>query len=183
MLALNLLLYKIGWTTGVLSASAGHPGVGMAIILALITAHCLLVPEWRGELVLILQCGALGLVVDSVQTATGILTFPPEQSPGWIAPAWIVAMWMQMGTTLRFCLRFLQGRYLMAAALGAVGGPFSFFAGERMGAVVLHSNPIIAAASLGLVWVVVMPLMTWMASRPASLLQVATYQASRLRVV
>lgn len=182
-LALNLVLYKIGWVAGVTTAAAGYPVVGMAVIGTLMAIHCWLSTSWRGEIRLALECGALGLVVDSLQTATGVLSFPAAQSAGWLAPAWIVMMWMQMGTTLRYCLRFLQGRYALAAALGAVGGPLSFTAGEQMGAVTLHPDPLVAVGSLATVWVVAMPFMTWLASRDDNLLHSATYRWAKLSPV
>ena len=183
MLALNLVLYKIGWFSGVATAAAGYPAVGMTVIGGLIAAHCWLSASWRGELRLALACGALGLVVDSLQTAAGVLTFPASQSSGWLAPAWIVMMWMQMGTTLRYCLRFLQGRYLLAAVLGAVGGPLSFAAGAQMGAVILHPNLWVATGSLAVAWVLAMPFMTWLASRDEDLLHSATYRWMKLSPV
>ncbi len=179
-LALNLVLYKVGWVSGVVTAAAGYPAVGMLVIGGLIAVHCWLATSWRGELRLVVACGALGLVVDSLQTAGGVLNFPASQSAGWLAPAWIVMMWMQMGTTLRYCLRFLQGRYLLAAALGAVGGPLSFATGERMGAVVLHQSPWVAMGSLAVTWALAMPFMTWMASGNSDLLHSATYRQKKL---
>ncbi len=179
-LALNLVLYKVGWFAGVTTAAAGYPVLGMMVIGALIMTHGWLSTSWRGELRLVLACGALGLLVDSLQTTAGVLNFPASQSAGWLAPAWIVMMWMQMGTTLRYCLRFLQGRYLLAAVLGAVGGPLSFAAGERMGAVMLHPNPWVAMGSLAATWVLAMPFMTWLASRDRDLLHSATYRWNKL---
>ncbi|MFN2315836.1 MAG: DUF2878 domain-containing protein [Gemmatimonadales bacterium] len=182
-LALNLVLYKIGWVSGVTTAAAGYPAVGMTVIGGLIVVHCWLATAWRGELRLVVACGALGFLVDSFQTGAGVLNFPSSQSAGWLAPAWIVMMWMQMGTTLRYCLRFLQGRYRLAAVLGALGGPLSFAAGERMGAVILHPNPWVAMGSLAVTWGLAMPLMTWIASQNPELLHSATYGRKKLSPV
>lgn len=179
-LALNLLLYKVGWVSGVTAAAAGYPAVGMTVIGGLIVVHCWFATSWRAELRLAVACGALGLLVDSLQTTAGILTFPTTQSAGWLAPAWIVMMWMQMGTTLRYCLRFLHGRYLLAAVLGAVGGPLSFAAGERMGAVVLHPSHWIALGSLAVAWVLAMPFMAWLAGQNSEAFHSATYRWAKL---
>ena len=93
----------------------------------------------------------------------GILTFDGGHLVAWLCPPWIILMWAQLGTTLRYCVRFLQGRYLLAAAMGAVAGPLSFYGGAGMGAVTLHPDARWSVASLALAWVVAMPLMMWLA--------------------
>ncbi|MDZ4675784.1 MAG: DUF2878 domain-containing protein [Gemmatimonadota bacterium] len=166
-LAINLLLYKIGWFGGVLAAARNMPWAGGALIAVLIGVHLWLVGDRQRELRIILTCGLLGAVIDSAQMQAGVLTFEGGFLFPWLCPPWIILMWMQMGTTLRYCLRFLQGRPLVAALMGGVAGPLSFHAGERMGAVTLHPNPQLAIASLAISWTVAMPLMMWLA-RPHS---------------
>jgi len=162
-LAINLILYKIGWFGAVTLAAAGRPWGGVPLLLALIGIHLRLVPEWRSEARLVVSCALLGLAVDSMQMWAGILTFDGGHLVGWLCPPWIVLMWAQLGTTLRYCVRFLQGRYLLAAVMGAVAGPLSFHAGAGMGAVALHPDGWMATASLAVSWLVAMPLMMWMA--------------------
>lgn len=166
-LAINLLLYKIGWFGAVLLAAAGRPRLAAILLAGLIAIHLRLVPEWRPELRLVVLCGLVGAVADSAQMAAGVLTFDAGSTWGWLCPPWIILMWMQLGTTLRYCLRFLQGRWLLAAAMGAVAGPFSFYAGQEMGAAVLHPDQVVAIGSLGVVWLLAMPLMMWLAGPAA----------------
>jgi len=162
-LAINLLLYKIGWFGAVILAAGGHPGQAALLLAGLIVIHLGLVPDWRPELRLVVLCGLVGAVADSAQMAAGVLTFEAGTTWGWLCPPWIILMWMQLGTTLRYCLRFLRGRWLLAAAMGAVAGPFSFHAGQEMGAAVLHPDRVVAIGSLAAVWLVAMPLMMWLA--------------------
>lgn len=162
-LAINLILYKIGWFGAVTLAAAGRPWAGVPLLLTLIGIHLRLVPDWRIEARLIAACAALGAVVDSLQIQAGVLAFEGGHVVAGLAPAWIILMWAQLGTTLRYCVRFLQGRYLLAALLGAVAGPLSFYGGASMGAVTLHPDPRVAVTSLAVAWVIAMPFMMWLA--------------------
>jgi hypothetical protein len=75
-------------------------------------------------------------------------------------------MWLLFGTTLSESLSWLQGRWVLAAIAGAVGGPLSYLAGENLGAIELAA-PTNALLMLGLGWGVMMPLLAAVA-RPAA---------------
>ena len=62
-------------------------------------------------------------------------------SPGplpMLAPAWILALWALFAIALREPLRWLHGRWPLAALLGALGGPLSYAGAERLGACTLN---------------------------------------------
>ena len=74
-------------------------------------------------------------------------------------------LWLQLGTTLRSSLRWLRGRYLLAAAFGAGGGPAAFLAGERLGAAVWGEPRWLTALALAVVWGLATPLLVFAADR------------------
>jgi hypothetical protein len=167
----NLALYQAGWFACVLGAAHGRPHQGAAAALALTAVHVGLCRDRRGETALVLAAGAVGATVDGAQSAAGVVTFHGGTFLSWLAPLWIVALWMQFATLLRFSLSWLAGRYALAAALGAVGGPLGFAGGARLGAATLHPWPWLSVASFAIVWAAVLPLLLWLASRfgsPAS---------------
>jgi hypothetical protein len=57
--------------------------------------------------------------------------------------------------TLRHSLGWLRGRYLLAAALGAVAGPLAYWAGSKLGAIELAGTTR-AALAIGAAWTVSM---------------------------
>ena len=64
----------------------------------------------------------------------------------------------------RGSLKWLQRHWAVAALAGGLSGPLSFFAGERMGAVVFHDTWIaVAAISAG--WAVLLPAVVALARR------------------
>jgi hypothetical protein len=99
----------------------------------------------------------LGLVVDSLLSGIGLLLF--KNNSAWVAPPWILAMWLNFALVLRVSLRWLQGRYLLGGLMGALGGPAAYWAGERMGAVSFGAPLITTLAVLAIIWALVVPLL------------------------
>ena len=57
----------------------------------------------------------------------------------------------------------MSGRYWLAALLGFAGGPLSFGAGERMGAIEFPS--LAAYLALACAWSLAMPALVWLGDR------------------
>ncbi len=166
---LNLALYEIGWFACVLGAAWGQGGAGAALAGGLLLVHLALAKERLTEGKIVLVCGAVGFVLDSTQSLLGRLSFTgpllfPSGS-GAVAPMWVLMLWLQLGSTLRFSLNWLSGRYALAAALGAIGGPVAFLAGERLGAATWGEPRWLTALSLAVVWGLATPLFAFAADR------------------
>jgi hypothetical protein len=59
---------------------------------------------------------------------------------------------------------WMRGRPVLTVLMGAVGGPLSYLAGEKLGAIEL-TQPVQALAALAVAWAIAMPLLMWLASR------------------
>lgn len=163
----NLALYELGWFACVLGAASGQGGAGAAVAGGLLLSHLALANDRTSEVKIVAVCGAVGFALDSAQALTGRLSFtgPSFVSVSALAPVWVVMLWLQLGTTLRHSLRWLGGRYLLAAALGTVGGPIAFLAGERLGAATWGEPRWLTALSLAVVWGLATPLLVFAAAR------------------
>jgi hypothetical protein len=164
---LNLALYEFGWFACVFGAAWGQGGAGAALAGSLLLIHLALAKDRRSEVQIVVLCGTVGFVLDSAQSLTGRLSFTgPFLDPyATLAPAWVVMLWLQLGTTLRYSLSWLSGRYALAAALGVVGGPAAFLAGERLGAATWGEPRWLTALSLAVVWGLATPLLVGAADR------------------
>jgi hypothetical protein len=109
--------------------------------------------------------GALGYCIDTSLQGVGVLAFDTGRVVPWLAPPWLIALWLQFATLLRFSLRWLDRRPALAGLLGLVGGPVAFLSGQRLGAVTFPAGTPIALAALGLVWAAVTPLLLAVAAR------------------
>jgi hypothetical protein len=74
-----------------------------------------------------------------------------------VAPAWIIVMWVNFALTLNVALRWLHGRYGLAAVLGFVGGPLAYLAGLKLNAAALAAPAPTAYTLIGCTWAVAVP--------------------------
>jgi len=134
---INYALYQTGWFACVLGAASHRPWTGFAIAIVLVGVHLVLSVERSVELRLIGLAIAVGAVVEIAQIAAGTYRFTSGTVIDALPPPWLLAMWAQLATTLRFSLRSVATRPVPALLFGAAGGPIAFLAGERLGAVTL----------------------------------------------
>jgi hypothetical protein len=161
---INFAAFQIGWFSSVLGAASQMPWLGPVAFLVVLAIHLRVARRPQLELGLVIACGAIGMMFDSVLVAAGWVTYPSGLFNEVLAPYWIVTMWMLFGTTLNLSMGWLKGRPLLAAAFGAIGGPASYFAGQKLGGIVfLEFLPAMVALAIG--WAVFMPILLALAER------------------
>ena len=153
----NFLMFYLGWFACVAGAGRGVPWAGPATAAVLLLAHLTLASNRVREGVLILVVGVFGFAVDTLQASTGLYAFSGTSMFPWLCPPWMTALWMLFATTLNGSTEWLAGRYRLAAVLGALFGPLSYLAGERLGAITLSSNALVSLGGIAIVWGLVMP--------------------------
>jgi hypothetical protein len=163
-LILNVVAFQVGWFSCVLGAAHELPWAGTAIAAAISVAHVARAARPAQEAKLILATVLIGALWDSSLAALGWLSFVSGVLIDATAPHWILGMYALFATTLNISLNWLKGRWLIAALLGAAAGPLSYWAGARLGAVVLLDQ-VPALVALGIGWAVMMPLLMALASR------------------
>ncbi len=161
---INFIAFQIGWFSSVIGAANQMPWLGPLVFLMVLALHYRQARRPQAELLLIISCGAIGLVFDSMLVVCGWVTYPSGLVSDQLAPYWIVTMWMLFGTTLNLSMGWLKGRPILAAAFGAVGGPASYIAGQKLGGIVfVDFNPAMVALAVG--WAICMPLLLMLAER------------------
>jgi len=153
----NAATLNIGWFACVLGDAWGRPLVGPVVVAALIALHLTLVPRRDREVLLLAGAGVVGYSLDSLLVLAGAIGFDPGSGP--LAPSklWMVALWMNFATGLNLALYWLAGRPVLAAALGAVGGPMAYFGGVQLGALALPGGTVYGLALVAAAWIVAMP--------------------------
>lgn len=155
-LLINVVAFKVAWLSTIFGGANDLPMLGPVMVLGAVSIHLWLAAEPSRELMLVLLTGFIGLTWDSVMVAAGWLTYPSGTIISGLAPYWIVAMWMLFATTLNVAFRFLHSKLALAALLGAICGPLSYFAGASAGAVTLN-NPTAAFTALSIAWAILLP--------------------------
>ena len=160
----NLLAFQVGWFACVLGGANGLPWLGAATVLILVVLHCYLAIRPWEELKLIGAAALIGRLWDRLLVSMGGLAYSSGTLAAGTAQYGTVAMWANLATTLNVSLRWLKGRWVMAAALGTVGGPLAYHAGAKLGGVVFVN---LTAVLLGLAvgWSVLTPLLAFLATR------------------
>ena len=107
---------------------------------------------------MVLSTLLIGGLMDSALTATGVFQFPGWSWP--VAPPWLWLIWALFATTLSHTLRWMRGRWIVAAVMGVLAGPGSWSAGAEYG-VVVFGTPY-APLILAVVWGALLPGVVWL---------------------
>jgi len=160
----NVLLFELAWFACILGAAHGHPAWGTLPVVAVVAWHVAISEHPLTECVLAALLCAIGLVVESIIAGLGHVQYPSGQPVRWLAPYWIVALWGELAIALNVTLRWLKGRPLLAAMLGALLGPLSFIGGVRLGGAQFVDRSA-ALGVLALQWGLAMPLVMALSNR------------------
>jgi hypothetical protein len=161
----NLVAFQACWLAAVLGAAAGMPWLGPLFAALWLPLHIRATGAFMAvETKLILAAGVLGYVLDSIIVLSGGMSFPPQAQLGVPTTLWMVTLWLGFAATLRHVLGWIRGHYILAALLGAIAGPFAYWSGSKLGAVVL-TDTVPSLLVVGVEWMVAMPLLLLLVSR------------------
>lgn len=160
----NVAVTQVGWFACVLGAAHGLPWLGTSVALAVVGWHLWRAPRGRVEARLLLAAVLIGSAFDAAMQATGSLVFVNGHWLAGLGPHWMTGLWALFATNLNVVLRWLKGRWMLCALLGAVAGPLSFVGGSRLGAATL-AEPTLALGLLALGWALMLPLLVWLGMR------------------
>ena len=175
----NFALFQTGWFSCVLGAAWDRVWLGTALGVVFVLIHLALATNRAEEAGLMTSAFCVGLVVDSVHIGTGALVFFEGTVIPGLAPLWILVLWMQIASTLRFSLSWLEGRYVLACLLGGGCGALAYAAGVRLGAAGFGPDPTRALLQIGFGWGVALPLLLFAARKIARGHEAARYRFAR----
>jgi FtsH-binding integral membrane protein len=158
----NYIGLQVGWLACAIGAAQGMAWLGPLVVALYLGLHLYWSPMRNKELRFILLVGLIGMVVDSLKKITGLISYTGDVSLAWLAPPWIIAMWLLFSTSLNGSLSWLKGRYALAVILGAVFGPLSYVSGARLGAAGFNFDFWITIGVLAVVWGLVVPGLVWL---------------------
>ena len=157
LIAVNFIIFQLGWFSCVLMAARGSPETGIIVALLLVGVQLYLADNRRSLLFLLIIITLIGSAWDSLLTSLNILVFNTGMIVHFLAPGWIITMWLIFATTLNVSFRWLFGRYWLAMLLGALCGPMAYQAGAALGAVFIPDN-LLANLVMASGWALLMPM-------------------------
>ena len=162
----NFLGFQAAWFACVLGAAHDRPWLGPLVVLFLLTWHIGTAPEWRPAVCRIVLIGLLGALVDSMLGFAGVLQYRDGLGASWVCPIWLIALWMAFATTLKHSLGLLEGRHAVAALVGGIFGPLSYYGGQALGALRVRGGLVDGLLVLMVLWAVLLPGLLWLGQDP-----------------
>jgi len=124
----------------------------IAIVAIVLGVHLLLVEERRRELFFLLLSFLMGLGMDSLFVYFNVTSFGSQAWKILGVPLWMLLLWPSFASTLALSMSWLRGRFVLAALFGLVGGPLSYLAGEKLGALQINESFSRGLLIVGLGW-------------------------------
>ena len=151
----NAVTLNVVWMAAVGGAARGWWWAGPAAALAFLLVHR---PYFnRMDALILIVLMPLGLVLDSLYAATGVVIYASPVPSAYLAPVWILALWLAL--TVAHSLRFLLANVWVAMLLGAIFGPLSYWiAAEVWGAAEFGYAWPVWVGALAIPWLLVMGL-------------------------
>lgn len=162
---INAALFQLLWFACVLGSA--HQLFVPALCAFLLLAAFQLRAHRRadGDYSLLVLSLALGIFIDSLWLSLGFVEFTDPRPLPFLAPAWILILWAGFALTINHSMAWVNAHPVLPAVLGAVGGPLSYLAGERLGAVAFLIDRPIVLAAIGLAWAFAMTVFSQAAGR------------------
>ncbi|WP_083331013.1 DUF2878 domain-containing protein [Halofilum ochraceum] len=161
----NIVSINIGWFTCVLGAANGYIWLGPLVVAVLVAIHLKLIPARRRELATLAAAALFGYAIDSAMVLAGVFDFPAQARVGAPSTVWMVALWVNFAMALNVALHWLQRSYLLAALLGAVGGPMAYFSGTQFGGLLAPEGVAVLIGAVAVQWAIATPLVVAGAAR------------------
>jgi hypothetical protein len=161
----NLICFQGVWFATIIGASEGRLWYGVAALSCFILIHHFLSTTAKADFKLATMAVIFGIVIETVFIQAGVLQYEYSIPSTEFAPFWILILWANLALTLNGCLRWLQGRYLLAALLGATGGPLTYFGGIKLGAATTELPMAYALVGIAVIYAITTPVLLLLAKR------------------
>ena len=166
---INLVFFQVVWFLTVIGAANGSLWPGCIGLAAFFAVHQWASATAGADFRLAICAVFAGLVCEAAFVRAGLLLYPTATVFVLGVPVWILILWANFALTMNGCLRWLQGKYALAALLGFMGGPLSYFGGIKLGAATVGHSLQLALASIAICYAIVTPLLLYLARHLAGL--------------
>ena len=146
-IAINALLFQVGWILSVLYGN----GAAILIASAAIAIYAAFFLRGQADILLISAVVMLGVCGDILLGYFGVLIYPSGAS---IPPFWMVTLWLLFATTLPWSLSWLVRNPKWFVLFAIIGGPLSYIAGVNLSSVSFGREFALSVIILVVVWLI-----------------------------
>lgn len=162
---INAVLFQVLWLACAFGAAKQliWPSCLALVVLMVWQLH----PKRRhnSDVTLMLLAVILGLIIDSLWVYLGLMKF--ELALPWevIAPFWIILLWIGFALTVNHSMMWLKNKWYLPIAMGMIGAPIAYLAGQKFGALTFTASTPVVALSLGAAWAIALTMMIKVSER------------------
>ena len=154
----NFILFQLAWFITIFSATYGMPYIGMLFTLLWMMGHLSYIsPNREKEIKLLIFSALVGYILESILVLSNIVSYPTQAQFGFLAPVWMVTLWINLAATINFSLSWLKNSYIITSLMAAIAGPLAYSAGAKIGAIII--DDINALIVISIMWSIAMPLL------------------------
>jgi len=158
-LVINFILFQAIWFAAVIGAAKSNLWWCYGLFAIFLTWQLLPANRKAGDCLNVIVLLVLGLLIDSTWVYTGLIEYRSHISWYNSAPNWILILWVSFALSLNHSMSWIYAKPNLAYWFGFIGGPLSYFAGERLGAIKINTPWLttlcLAFAWLAVIWVIV----------------------------
>jgi hypothetical protein len=158
---INSIVFYLCWFASAYGVAWEIPWLGPLLIAGYLLLHWLLIVPSNREMLFIFTGGLMGFGADNFFLFAGVVDY---QGGGWsmLAPIWMLFVWFSFLSLFHVSLQWLETRYWLAAVLGGVGGPMSYWWAETIGVFSLGEPFVQSLIFLGATWALITPVILFL---------------------
>lgn len=164
---ISVALFQGVWFTTVWGAIIGNHLVGPAALAFAMACHYFVFGTAKADFLLVAISAATGLVIETIYIQAGLIMYANSFPSTYLAPLWVWVLWGNFALIMNGCIKWLQGKPLLAAVLGFLGAPLSYYAGIQLGAATSGPSKTTLLAVIAITYAIVTPLFLNLAHRLA----------------
>lgn len=147
-MAFNIIGFQVIWFGSIFFGDA-FLAVSLLLFAMHLTYHK---AHRRSDLKLAALCLCFGIVIDNGLLFFDVMAFSDTGYTQYMVPLWLLSLWFAFGLTLNHSMKFFKERKVLAFACGALFGPLSYLAGQRLGAVEMGYEPLWTFVVFAIIW-------------------------------
>ena len=175
---LNFILFQALWALTIYGVTIGNNWLAPAGLIAVLSIHYNFSATFKADLLLTFLAVLLGLTFETALVQLHILDYAQPLPFKQIAPLWTLILWANFALTMNGCLQWLQGKYFIAAILGALGAPLSYFAGIELNAATTEVALVMMLTVVAAIYAVITPTLLLLAKWCTQLIEPGKAQTS-----
>ena len=163
---INAVFFYLIWWGCILGIRLDLYYLGPILFVVFIMVHLTIISNVKKEVKLILRCGVLALIVESLHRYSELLSYEGYLLSGsLLPPLWIICIWMTLAATLNHSMFFLKDRWLLMVLCGGIFGPVCYYGAMKLEIIYFYFSIEKSIFILSAVWATCLPAMFYISKK------------------